>query len=410
MISTFRQKVKRKLFGFIKRSVPFRTKFRPSGVYEPKEAANKFEVEGSFYKRIYSDHTTELVVSRIFFEKVAPYTIYDTYRFNGNDCILSHTTNYEIVRIPNGRLYTNNVDTIAAITSDNKLIARVSYQYKVDAKIDSINNKIFTQRYFIKPRYIAGTVFSMLSGNGPVNNIAHWFFDSIPRIHLLKESGLFNEVDYFVVPAYVYDYQKDSLDLLGITDDKVIAGKEDLHIIAKNLIMSSHPRGERSFLLPKWISEFLRKEYLKHTRVDPQMPKYIYISRKDSVLRRVTNEDALVDVLSKYGFQIILNSKLTLIDKIKLFRNAEVIVSASGAGLTSLFFCQSGSTAIELFPQGFVFTHYYNIAIHNGMKYFPLICKNNRPSQNMKDGQLEDLYVDLSEINRILVQIFPDKK
>jgi capsular polysaccharide biosynthesis protein len=408
-MNTIRKKLRRKLFGLLKMSVPFRTKYRPVGYYEPDEAAKKFEKQGSFYTCIYANYETKLAVPRSLFQKVAPYTIYDPFKLTDTESILSHSTNYEVLRIPNGRLYTNNVDCIAVITSDNKLVARLSYQYKVDAKVDTVNNKIFRQKYFIKPQFIKGTVFSLLCGYGPTNNIGHWFFDSIPRIHLLKESGLFNEVDYFVVPAYLYDYQIDSLKLLGISAEKIIAGKEDLHLIAKNLIASSHPRGERSFILPKWISEFLRTEYLKHVTTDSLSPKRVYISRKDSRLRRVTNEGELEVVLKKHGFQTIVNSKLSLLEKIRLFANAEVVVSTSGAGLAGLFFCQNGSSLIELFPEGFVHTHYYNIAIQNGMRYFSLICTNDNPSKNMKQGQLEDLYVDLSEIEKLLLQVEDDK-
>lgn len=409
MKTTIKQLVRRKLYNFVKRNVPFRGNFRPQGFYEPEEAAKKFELQGSLYKCIYSNYQTDLVVAKDFFERLSPHAIYDSFTVGDTECILSHTANYEIIKIPNGRLYTNNLDCIAAITPDNKLVARVSYEYQMEAKVDAANNKIFKQRYFIKPQYINGTVFSLLAGNGPTFNIAHWLFDSIPRIHLLKESGLFDKVDYFVVPAYRYDFQKDSLTLLGIPENKIISGKDDLHLIAKNLIISSHPRGERSYLMPKWITEFLRNEYLKYITVDLQSPKHIYISRKDSKLRKVINEDQLEIILARYGFQTIVNSKLSLLEKVKLFHNADVIISASGAGLTSVLFSKEGSTLVELFSEGYVDTAYYDVAIQNGMKYFPLICKNKNPSKNAEQGQLEDLFVNISEIENILAKVFGQK-
>jgi capsular polysaccharide biosynthesis protein len=124
----------------------------------------------------------------------------------------------------------------------------------------------------------------------------------------------------------------------------------------------------------------------------------------------VTNEGELEVVLKKHGFQTIVNSKLSLLEKIRLFANAEVVVSTSGAGLAGLFFCQNGSSLIELFPEGFLHTHYYNNAVQNGMRYFSLICTNDNPSKNMKQGQLEDLYVDLSEIEKLLLQVEDNKQ
>lgn len=340
------------------------------------------------------------------FEKVAPFTIYDPYVEAEDKVIFNCVTDYEILTIPNGRLYTNNIDHIAIITADNRLVERVSWQYKVDARTTGRDNRIFSQKFFIKPQYIDGTVFSMLAGYGPTTNIAHWFFDSIPRIHLLKQSGLFDSIDYFLVPAFRLDYHRDSLVQLGVDPAKIIAGKEDTHIIARNLVVSSHPRGERSFLLPRWLSEFLRTSFPVEVGNDDRYPKRIYVSRKDSSLRKVSNEDALEQAIAPYGFQTVLLSKYSLMEKIKLFGNADVIISSTGAGLTCLFFCKKDSTVIELFPPGFVNTHYFNIAYHQGMNHFPVICKSKKLSRNAEEGQLEDLYVDVEELTNLVKQIF----
>ena len=407
MHGTTKQKIKRKLFNIVKSNVPYRYNLKPKAIISPDKVAEKYKDNGAEYKLVLENHLTELPIDKGFFSKVASYTIYDEYEDTSpNEINIHYKTNYEVVKIPGGRIYSNNIDYISAMTSNNELVDRVSYQFNRDKRTTSEDNKILHQRYFTKPEYIDGTVFSMLAGYGATNNIAHWFFDSIPRIHLLKKSGLFDEIDYFLVPAFDIDYQKDSLNLLGIPDEKIIAGKEDTHIIAKNLVISSHPRGDRSFLLPLWISEFLRTSYLSDSVKDSSSPKRIFVSRKDSKLRQMINEDELVKILEKYGFETVLLSKYPLLEKIKLFHNAETIISSSGAGLTSLFFCKKNSNVVEIFPEGFVFTHYYNIAYHAGMNYYPMICKSDNPAQDMVAGQLEDIKVDLDEMQSILDKIF----
>jgi capsular polysaccharide biosynthesis protein len=386
--------------------IPYNSEYRPSGFYQPKEVADKFKKQGAVYKVIYKDYVTELPIAKDFFNKVAPYTVYDKFEsISDSNYLIHYKDDYEVLKIPFGRIYSNNIDYVSIITSDNKLVNKFSYQFIVDKRATIKDHKILKQWLFIPPVNIDGNVFSLLAGFGATHNIAHWFFDSIPRIHLLKESGMFEETNFFIVPRYIYDYHIDSLNLLGIDKEKVIVGKEDTHIIAKNLIVSSHPRGDRSFLLPLWITQFLRTAYLHENDKEKSLPKRVFISRKDSKLRQITNEDELVKLLKEFGFETVLLSRYPLLEKIKLFFNAEIIVSASGAGLTSLFFGDKKSAIVEIFPEGFVFTHYYNIAYHVGMSYFPLICKTDKPAKDMVSGQLEDMHVDIKEMKKILLQI-----
>lgn len=402
-----KQKLKRKLFEIVKENIPCRTTNRPIGIHNsPSEASKRLSDQGVEYHVVLKEYLTELPLKKQFFKKVASYTIYDQYKEVENDSIIIYNkSDYGILKIPKGRIYSNNIDYIAVITPDNRIVENVSYQYKVDRKAGVAENKILKQKYFIKPNFIDATVFSLLSGYGATHNIAHWFFDSIPRIHLLKESGLFEEIDYFLVPAYKYDYHIDSLKLLGIPKEKIIVGKEDTHLMAKNLVVSSHPRSDRSFLLPLWITEFLRKEYLTPETEVNNYPKRIFISRKDSSLRRIVNEDEVVAYLRKHHFESILLSKYPFLEKVKLFRQAEIIISSSGAGLACLFFADKKAKLVEIFPEGFVDTHFYNIAYHLGLDYYPIICKSDKPAKDMEEGQKEDIKVDMRELESSVNQL-----
>ncbi len=407
MHGTLNQRIRRKIFGIIKKDVPFRKYLRPTSIISPEEVFKKYQSEGCVYKKLYTNVLTELQVEKKLFEKVAPYTIYDEYsELNEETVKITHKTDYCVLSIPNGRLYSNNNDNISIITSDNELVDHFSYQYHTEKKMSAAENKILKQQFFTKPQHIDGTLFSTLSGYGPTVNIAHWFFDSFSRIYLLKEAGLLDQVDYFLVPSFRFDYQKDSLNQLGIKDEQIIPAKEDVHYIAKNLVVASHPRGNRSFLLPKWISDFTKDTFLSSKSMkDINSPKKIYVSRKDSKLRQVINEKEVEEFLEKEGFTSVQMSHYSLLEKVKLFHNADIIISPSGAGLTSLFFCRENSNVVELFPEGFVHTHYYNMALHAGVNYYYMICKNENPSQNMIEGQLEDIYVDLYELDKILKNV-----
>ena len=67
----------------------------------------------------------------------------------------------------------------------------------------------------------------------------HWVFDSIAKLYLLKQSGLFDQVDHFLVPNYQYQYIKEYLEHFGIDESKIIDAEEVHHIEADYLMVSS---------------------------------------------------------------------------------------------------------------------------------------------------------------------------
>ncbi len=79
-------------------------------------------------------------------------------------------------------------------------------------------------------------------------------------------------------------------------------------------------------------------------------PKRIYISRNDAQLRRVKNEDAIVSILEKRGFQRITLKGVPMATQVQFFRQAEAIVAPHGAGLAHTVWCKPGTKVVEFFP------------------------------------------------------------
>jgi hypothetical protein len=399
------KKVNYRLTRLIGQYVPYRTQYRPIGTYATsKEFYQHNQHKGARYIDLYPSLTTRLQVPEALFKALSPYKIYDA--ADTAAATLTVQTNYHLVKVPHGRIYSDNVTHVAVISEDNKLIHDVSFQFSLKQTCTPAENAVFNQKYFHQPIQYKGTVFSALIGGGPINNYGHWLIDVLPRIYLLKESGLFDSVDWFLVPNYQYDYQKESLKLLGIDESKVINGQQVHHLQADAIITTTAPRGERSFLIPDWITHLHRKYLLTDETIDNKTyPELVYISRKDSKLRKVVNEDQVIDVLSGYGFETIVSSELSFQEKINLFAKAKVIVSASSAGLGSLFYGNAAGEVLEIFSQGFVHTHYYNMAQSIGMGYHYLICKHPAPATTGKQGERENITVDIDELQKALHQM-----
>ncbi len=121
----------------------------------------------------------------------------------------------------------------------------------------------------------------------------------------------------------------------------------------------------------------------------------LYISRNESGMRRIINEEELLPGLRDIGFTIVTPSEITLRDQIEHFRAARVVLSAHGAGLTNILFCRPGATLIEIFPDGGVHgSAFLRIASHLDFNYYFVVGSKIETPQGRKNPNNSDLKVD----------------
>ncbi|PGY09710.1 DUF563 domain-containing protein [Bacillus sp. AFS031507] len=258
----------------------------------------------------------------------------------------------DVAVIPNARIWGANG---AIITPDNHLIWDVSVER---VHIIPENHSIFQEKALPEAAYIkkAADLTHVYSGN-----YYHWMYEVIPRIDLLQQSGL--TVDRFIVnPESEQPYQPETLHQLGIADDQLIKTHSGFHGQAENLIIPSQPA-----FPTKWGYDFLRKAFLRDTMLTSSDRKRIFISRKWS--RKITNEEQVMKVLTKYGFVKVDLESLSVADQVQLFSSAEVIIAAHGAALTNLTFCQPGTKILEIFTPSYIIPHYWAISSLGNLKY-----------------------------------------
>ncbi len=403
MSKSYSQAVKNRLKNFVKKTVPYRIHLQPCGTITPEDLAAREGAAKVNYLRVYEDYETILPLPVELSDNLSTFACYDeVHSHPDGHKYLAYRDSYEVVSVSGGRLSSNNMSNISIITDQNEIVERVSYQYRVDRRASASENDLFQQRYFTEPEYIDGTVATLLAGHGATHNVSHWLYDSIPRIHLLMEAGVFDEIDYFVVPAYNTEYHEYTLGRFGIDKSKIIVGTRDTHLVAKRLVATSHPRGNRSFILPTWVYEFIRSSYLDTQEGGSGKRKRIYISRKDSGYRGIINEAEVEGLLKEYGFESVVLSELSMGDQVTLFSSAEIVVSASGAGLSKLFFAPHDCAVIELFSTGFVHTAFYNVAYLGGLNYKALVTDVDNPASTMAAGQRESFAVDIDKLKTAL--------
>ncbi len=196
-------------------------------------------------------------------------------------------------------------------------------------------------------------------------NFFHWFLDALPRIFATEAyEELSGQPSFVVIPATLLPWQQDSLELLGMPYERLIqipAGSAAQAFSFERLISTfSHrhirhsPTGHFDAFSPTAIQTLCDRLARGAGSPGPGFwgSRRLYISRGSATQRRVCNEDAVMDVLSAYGFQRVCLEELPLRDQIHLFQRATHVIAPHGGALTNLLHIGAECQVLEVFQSG----------------------------------------------------------
>ena len=302
-------------------------------------------------------------------------------------------------------------DSIAIITPDNYLLGDLSRYYPwflPECPYQERNeHSIFELENIPVVEQIPGRV-AILSGlAGHV--YYHWMFDILPRIKLIERSQIkLSQIDYFVVNSQSKPYQQETLELLGIPQDKIIESDRHSHLQATELIVPSFP-GYLDWV-PPGTMQFLRQTFLPLVNLaKSDRYKKIYISRAKAKTRQIINEAEVSQLLANQGFQNVFLEELSVLEQVAIFSNAEVIVAVHGSGLTNLVFCSPNTKVIELFSPNYLRTDYWMLSQHLGLQHYYIVGENFDclPLRSLmyQNSLTEDVYVNLKSLQQLLKRL-----
>ena len=251
----------------------------------------------------------------------------------------------EVHQIPNG-FATNGA---AHLSTNGDLLWEISEEFSAIAQPKKHSLLTFKRsRLPVKITPVKGTVASLVADGH--QNVYHWLTDVIPRLEQLELSPA--SVDAYYLPTN-QRFQRESLEILGIPREKIICSEAHPIIQAETLLVPSfylHPYGERCghFPVPKRAVEFIRKKFLPHVLTE-KTTKRVFISRRGAQRRRIANEDQLLPLLKERGFTVIAMEKLSFMEQVSVFSDAECIVAPHGAGLVYLAFAPKNCRILEIF-------------------------------------------------------------
>ncbi|NEQ39466.1 MAG: DUF563 domain-containing protein, partial [Okeania sp. SIO3I5] len=287
-----------------------------------------------------------------------------------------------------------DLGTTGVITSDNKLVTDISTGC---AEIIISSSKL-------PPVYeINGTV-AFLPVNLGINNYFHWMFDVFVRLDLLRRSNLMSTIDKFVFTNCSKKFQKESIEALQISPEKVIEARLFPNIKARKLIVPSLMGRQGSLRVTQWGCNFLRSLFLKPENIEKLASKQerIYVSRKLTPYRRIVNEEEVVNLLAKLGFITVTLESISVAEQASLMAGAKVIISPHGAGLTNLVFCNPRTKIIEIFSPKFINSIFWQLSNICGLSHYHLICEDYEDNSSVEYPWGPDIFVNLERLLKIL--------
>lgn len=211
-------------------------------------------------------------------------------------------------------------------------------------------------------------------------NYYHWVCEVLGRLAMLEIAGI--EYDWLYV-AMPKRFMKETLKLWNIDFSKIIEPTDDYFCIqADELIVPSmvintsvgHVHAG-NFQHPVTL-QYVREKLLQSTQLKnidiSKYPKRIFISRNDSYnSRKILNEDEIFELFTSKGFVRYELTKLSVLEQIMLFNNADIVVSEQGSGLSNIVFCKPKTKIIEL-HQAMIDNCFWWISYVFGLDYTPV--------------------------------------
>ena len=224
------------------------------------------------------------------------------------------------------------------------------------------------------------------------NNYFHWMTEMLPRIVAMKHQQ--PSIPVIIPSNYLaYPFIVESLELLKI-DVKIVDVRQSLKI--DRLYAISIPHVGR---FNEGLMHFFRDKMLTGTSSCSPPFRNIYITRGKARRRRISNEDEVFESLEKKGFEKLVLEDLKLLDQVKVFQEARIVVANHGAGLANCMFMQKGQTIIELKSENNRYWCYFSMARVFGLKYYYSL--NQGSSSNHRDA---DITVDVQRLQTLVNQ------
>ena len=228
------------------------------------------------------------------------------------------------------------------------------------------------------PRRLAGSHISLLAGGEA--NYFHSMLLGLARLAAVPENYQAAAAGILVPKGAARQREVIALlDLMPSLQIYEVAAGETLQV--ETLILPLSICGESAY--HPCLVDFYRTISTSVPAPPKRLPRRLYIDRRGSRLRPLHNEDELVTALSRQGFVAVRPEILSVVDQVRLFRAADIIVAPHGAALTNIGFCRPGTQIVELLMDAYCNWCFRNLAGLMQLRYDCVLGRARPPWPEM---------------------------
>jgi len=257
-----------------------------------------------------------------------------------------------------------------------------------------------TQPSFSSRRRIGSGPCVLIKQNWDAN-YGHWLIEGLPRVALAAEHFDLGQLRFIIADGHglaMEQVYKDSLAAFGIGSGQLIFLDWEtvcFDELIYPLPMTAHP-WTKSLRVVQVLEDLAARYHF-----DLEGAKRIYVSRNKTSQRRLVNEDAILEIVSKLGFVAVCPEALAFREQVQFFRSAEYIIGNYGAALTNLVFAPRKVSVLALTSQFMQDDFIWDLTSLKDGNYTSLHGKALQPHL----GYHSDFEIDLVEFEAMLACI-----
>ena len=233
---------------------------------------------------------------------------------------------------------------------------------------------------------------------GGDSNYFHWTIDFFPLLLSLGEMAELNDI-----PILMHDgltpYQREALKMAKIDENRIRPLSYPGCFPCDELIVPLFPPDKGEPQERHYRSKALSKV---HSLAPPYSGngRRLYLSRKDVARRKIINEDVLIDLLEKEGFEILSLEGATLEEQINIFSQADIVVGPNGAAWGNMVYTHPHCRMVEINTIAWDIPYIENISKIRNQKYTKILTRHflNEP----KPPIFFDIYLTEDAIDQVL--------
>ncbi len=251
--------------------------------------------------------------------------------------------------------------------------------------------KFFTEyTYFYKPKYLRllKDIFKNLIYSNSSKDLLdegiwitdnkssvyfHWLCDALPRYSSLPKE--YKHLPVLIPKVYDIDWIKEFLVHLGIN---FIIFDSNKKIRVKKIIIPSYTAPSGNFhntSIHELRNSLFEMSSTKTKTQDNYERVWICMSKHR---RPVRNIDEIRPILKKYNFKEVIFESLSLVEKLNLMKNVNILAGAHSSGLTNMLFMEKGSKVVDIRdPKDNIKNAFFSLASELDLDYYYMEREDN---------------------------------